>query len=515
MYDKFVKLARKLLSHPLAILFVITVIFRLWFAFAHLTFGQDFARDLYLSQGFQEQGVVFVGYGPKASVGNFYLPPFYYQLLLVLTSISSWPLLITAVITIVEATTPILVFYILRDFTKKETALLGAFVYAFSGLAVTFGTFAWNPNMIPFFTTLSILLIKRYLSSGKLWELTVGILSVAIAFQLHYQVAVLMPFYIGLIVYTLLTKKFNFYHWLIAILIALIPFLPYLRTEVLDNFSNTNQIVKYFSEEHSKYYDRVSKISYITTYLPSFFERELTKINTPYLWLGRIILVLGMFSFFKLTRGKKAFIYFLYFVSIIISLRLYKGDKLDYYLATLFILPSILVAAMIEKNRLVGISISLIVVIGSIFSLSQVRIQNQFSDLKTTMRDLNDNFKEDSVRLVIHEIDFTNTMLFGLSKYTQISVDQSSLNVLDVCRTGEDCMVDNIYESKPQIIMNRYTQDLRKAGDYYQTYTLPGSDLPFRLYLGKFNKQPASIAHPFSSTYDLYGTDIINETVFQ
>ncbi len=515
MYDTLVKLVQRFFSHPLYILFFITVVFRLWFAFSHLTFGQDFARDIYVTQESYDEGVVFVGYGPKASVGDFYLPPFYYQLLLLLRTISSWPLLITAIIAIVESATPILLFYVLKEFLSRRSALLGAFIYAFSGLAVTFGTFAWNPNMIPFFTTLSILFIHRYLIDMKSWKLSVGLLSAALAFHLHYQVAVLLPFFLGLIAYLLLTKKFQISHWLIAISIAVIPFLPYLRTEVLENFANTKAIVKYFSEEHANYYDRVSKVKYIATYLPSFIERELTKTNAPYLLIGRILFAVGMITFFKITIGKKTFIYFLYFASIFVSLRLYKGDKLDYYLATLFIFPSILIATIIEKYKRLGISIGVIAIAISLFSLSQVKTQNQFADLRTSMEALEANSSTTSLRLIVHEINFANTILFGLSRYTQITVDQNSLDVLDVCGAGTDCMKDKIYESKAQILMNDYTQKLRISGDYHQEYTVSDLDLPFDLHFGKFTTQPADVSHPLSSTYNLYGSDLLDETIFQ
>jgi len=505
----------KLIKSPVFILLLFTLIFRLWFAFSHLSLNQDFVRDIYRVQELQSQNNFFPGYGPKASVGDFYLPPFYYQLLLVLRVISTWPLLITVLTVFIESATPILLYILLKEFTKKNSAFFGAMLYAYSGLAITFGTFSWNPNMIPFFTTLSILLITKYHKNQKLWQLTAGILSIAIAFHLHYQVAVLLPFYIGFMLYQILKKKFNFYHWIIAVLVAIIPFIPYVRSEIMNNFTNTRQIAKYFKEEHSNYYDRVSKISYISTYLPSFVERELTKTNTPYLWVGRFIFFVGMFTLFKLTKRKKSFIVFIYFLSIIISLRLYKGDKLDYYLSTLFIFPAVLLAALAEKNKAIGLLLGLSIVFFSGFELSKVKTQNQFSDFEKSMKTLANNFDGNSARLIVHELDFANSILFGLSEYTDISVNQSSLNVIDVCRTGTDCISENIYCSKYGNNMNVYASLLRTTGHYSQSFSIGKSDLPFQIYVGKFENEPIKIAHPLSITFDRYGSDLLNKSIFQ
>lgn len=501
--------------NPLFILFLLTVTFRLWFAFSHLSFGQDFARDLYIVEELTNKAIIFVDYGPKASVGNFYLPPFYYQLLLFFTIISGKSLVMTALITLVESITPIILYWILRDFMKKNSAFIGALIYSFSGLAVTFGTFAWNPNMIPFFTTLSIFFIGRYHKKKQALSLIGSLVSLMLAFHLHYQVAVLFPFYFGFFVYLVMKKQLNIRHWIIALIIAFIPFVPYIKSEVANNFANSGSIIKYFTEEHSKYYDRVSKISYLTTYLPSFIERQLTKTNMPYLWIGRLLFAVGIISFFKLTFKKKTFIYFLYFCSIFIALRLYKGDKLDYYLSTIFILPSILMASIIERNKIAGIALSATVLLISGFSLGQVRVQNQFNDLKATMQSLDENFESESARLIIHEIDFANTVLFGLNKYTKISVDQSSLNVIDICRAGTDCVSIKPYCYINQSEIDIYSSLVRMSGSYVPIFSIKKSSLPFQLYVGKFEQEPQRIPHPFSSTFDTYGTDLINTDILK
>ena len=57
---------------PYFLAFLAILAFRSWFGFRISNhFGQDMARDLVLTQDKIERGQFLVGYGPKASVGDF------------------------------------------------------------------------------------------------------------------------------------------------------------------------------------------------------------------------------------------------------------------------------------------------------------------------------------------------------------------------------------------------------------------------------------------------------------
>ena len=268
--------------------FVLVFSFRAFYGFRHNSFGQDFARDLTLTQTKIKQGQVVVGYGPKASVGDFYLPPFYYQLMLVLGYLTQnfiWTMKLFVLF--LESFTPILLYLILRQLKIKQVFSLGlAGLYAIAGLPTIFGTFAWNPNTIPFFSTLALYGWLRYLKSKVKWPLIVGPLLIAITIHLHYQAVVLAPFVIIFMIYSLIKRKQDWKYWIIGACLALLTFAPYFYFEAQNNWQNTQDIVNYFQAEHSQYYERVSKPAYVLTFLPSFFERTLVAKNLRWRWLG-------------------------------------------------------------------------------------------------------------------------------------------------------------------------------------------------------------------------------------
>ncbi len=102
-------------GNTLAVFFLLffSLIFRFVFSATHISFGQDIARDAWLIEQRINQKNLIVDYGPKASVGNFYLPPLYYQLHVLFSLVTNNnPLTMKWVITFVEALSPVLLFLI-------------------------------------------------------------------------------------------------------------------------------------------------------------------------------------------------------------------------------------------------------------------------------------------------------------------------------------------------------------------------------------------------------------------
>src|SRR5258708_15995136 len=124
-------------QHPLLSLCICIFLFsfsiRSLHGLEYVTFGQDQARDAYIMSQYKEERRVIINYGPKASVANFYLPPFYYQL----HNIVSWfsgenPLVMQWVIILVESFTPVILFLWLRMIVYEKSALLGSLLYVVS-----------------------------------------------------------------------------------------------------------------------------------------------------------------------------------------------------------------------------------------------------------------------------------------------------------------------------------------------------------------------------------------------
>ena len=116
--------------------------------------------------------------------------------------------------------------------------------------------------------------IKQNTNKKPTWEPIVGILSVAIAVHFHYQAVIIIPFALFISVYSFIKQKGTRKYWITGFSIAFLTLIPYLIGEIENNWKNTLSIINYFTGEHSRYYDRVSKPAYFLTFLPSFVGYE-------------------------------------------------------------------------------------------------------------------------------------------------------------------------------------------------------------------------------------------------
>ncbi|MBD3250809.1 MAG: hypothetical protein GF381_04570 [Candidatus Pacebacteria bacterium] len=507
----------------LLLAFLAVFSFRSWYGLRFSSFGQDMARDLILTEQKIEQGQLLVGYGPKASVGNFYLAPFYYQLELILAYLTNnyvWTM--KWVVIILESITPLIVFKILKLVVSKRASLILATLYALASLPTIFGTFAWNPNPIPFFTSLALWGWLDYLQTKQKWGLILGPLSVAISIHLHYQAVVLTPFWLLVLGFLFFKERRDLKYFLIGIGLAGLTFLPYIYFELQNNWHNTNSILNYFQSEHSQYYERVSKPAYVLTFLPAFFERVIFGENSSYNWFGRLIFFVGSLSWLPvllLEKKPKKTVWkwlALYFGLILLMLRLYKGDKIDYYLSTLYLFPFILLAAISRLgNKLNSLQIifSCLVLISFFWAgqtLAGKQPTHQLANLKEMMNRLENQLAahgQTQAAFLFHNDDYINTIAYGLTHFTNLEINQQSQYLVEVY--GRSQLIG--WDQLPRCRFSRdytYASLVKDQTDYIQLYFDQADYYP-QLLLGRLENPPKPVGYRLYQSDLDYGSDLI------
>lgn len=493
------------------LIYLSTLILHSFYGLSVVTFTQDQARDVALMEQFAAKNVTFISYGPKASVGSFYLAPFYYQLhYWVSLTTQHQPLAMQWVVILVESGTPVLLFLILKAYLRRSTAAAIALCYAIAPLPMIFATAAWNPNMIPFFTSLALLCFMTYVRSNLRWPLILGTLSVSIAGHLHYQAALLLPF-VGLFgLYTLLKDRKTFWYWLAGGILSGVLLLPYFLTELQTGWPNSLSLYHYFTGEHSRYFDRISKPAFVLSFIPGFLERLLIGNNFPGLWIGRLVTVLGgaclAWAAIKNKRNERWLL--IYFVVLVLSLRLYKGDKLDYYMSSLFIFPFVLLGFLVERFKLLGAGVALFVVLTAATTVIAIPKQDQLATIIQTVGQLSAVSPTRDVSLIFHEDNNTNLFLYAVPRHTELRLKKSGQSIIDVCARDKRCVLP----PKPLCRESRsatYSNLLKLDGSYqYQgTYVL---NQQFKVVVGTVSARPRAADYsqytPHSTTY---GSDIL------
>jgi len=127
--------------------------------------------------------------GPETSVGNMYLGPFYYYLMVPALMISKLdPVGPAIMVGILGVITTILIMYLGKKRYSFGAGIVAGLFYALSPIMVFSSRSSWNPNVVPLFITLLLLLSP----AKKSWQKIVFGLLTGIIFQLHY-VALVIP----------------------------------------------------------------------------------------------------------------------------------------------------------------------------------------------------------------------------------------------------------------------------------------------------------------------------------
>lgn len=475
------------------LILLISLVFRFWFSATHVSFGQDIARDDWLISQRIEAKQWLVAYGPKASVGNFYLPPFYYQLHVVASLVSGEnPLVMKWLVTFIESLSPVLILLILRKVVSERMAVLVAISYIAATLPLQYGTTAWNPNMIPFFSLVLIYSSIRVLQDKRAAYILSACVAVAIAFQLHYQSAVLLPMLPFLMVLSVrhLGWKKSLPYWLAGVLLAGLLFLPYFVAEISNHWQNTHAIIHYFSQEHALYYERVSKPTYLLTFFPRFFDRVFFGKETFHAFFGIILYVIG--SLYILLQIKKSksmgwLSILFYFISVVLMLRVFKGDKLDYYLSTLFPMPFLLLASVLSmlKQRWLqyGVIACIVFLLGQ--HVGRWLPYNDFAGLQQTMQFVSEKTSDTSIRLLFHDDDYVNTVFYGLKTFTNITINDSSPIAVDICNTKDQCSWNGLPQSRYSLAYSSAAELKYDAG--YTQFSMLSGKVPFTTVVGRLD----------------------------
>lgn len=189
--------------------------------------------------------------GPETSVGNMYLGPFYYYLMvpgLILSKLDPvGPAIMVALLGII---TTYLVFLLGKKSFGYWVGLASALFYTLSPIMLHHSRNSWNPNVIAFFVSLLLLLpnLKK-----PIWQLCFGFLT-GIIFQLHY-VALILPGLLFLVASFDYLRNHKFKSFITFCLVSLAGFLisssPFWLFEYRHAFVNSSAFITYLSSKTS------------------------------------------------------------------------------------------------------------------------------------------------------------------------------------------------------------------------------------------------------------------------
>ncbi len=253
------KILNKLKNIPwyiwiLSLIILLGIFLRTYHFQSWLDFEKDQIRDVTLVSKIVKGQATWPLFGPtmrgSANLeGNlFHIGPIYYYFQIISAQIFgsqpdklAYPDLLFSILII-----PLL-FYFLKKYFSVKLSLALTGLYTISYFAIKFSRFAWNPNLIPFFTILLLFslyefLVKKEKISWR-WVMGAGI-AIGVGVQLHIITLVLFSAISFLIfLYLLIKNKKTWKKIVTVILIALILNFGQIFSELRTGFKNTKVLL--------------------------------------------------------------------------------------------------------------------------------------------------------------------------------------------------------------------------------------------------------------------------------
>lgn len=334
-------------------LFFISLFLRSFQLSHYISYHQDQVRDIFFIKDQFEQGRLIL-LGPKASVGDFFLPPFWYYLMSLAYIFSRSPIAPAFLTAILGSATTIIIYIFVKKYFSDKLAFIAATLYAVSPLSIEYSRFAWNPNPIPLFVILTFLFLYQFLfdknEKGFYW----GIIASNLAFQLHYQGLVIFIFYFLVLLFS---KKLNFKRFMKYALLNMLLVLPFIIYEINNGFKNSLGIINFLINTQAVSKLRLFGIPFFIKFVVKDFSIFLSRVmffkNHILGYFSLFVLLVSLFlsliKFPKLSKQLRLLNLFLIFSFIMLFF--YKNSLIDFYL--LFLIPIVIIYfILISKNYL-------------------------------------------------------------------------------------------------------------------------------------------------------------------
>lgn len=349
---------------------LLAAFFRLWRIDEYLPFMGDEGRDVRVIRRFlTDFDLMFIG--PRTSIGDMYLGPLYYYLASPFLWIFGFSPVGPAVFVALLGTATVgLVWFVSREWFGKTAAGIAVFLYAISPVVISFSRHSWNPNIMPFFSLLSVYGLWRVWQRHEWkWLIILGI-SFAFVLQSHYLGLLLVPtigiFWLATL-FQVISKKQEAKRFLVFSLFAfsLFTFLmfPLVIFDAKHGWRNFVAMEKFFTERQTtvsvKPWNAIPHLlplwnRQVTTDLVAAKDSNWGQFVGMGIFVGTILLLLSRVPALHGHSLDKSFLSPLSLVTVwvlmgLFGLSLYKQAIYIHYFGFMFTVPFILAGVILQE----------------------------------------------------------------------------------------------------------------------------------------------------------------------
>lgn len=339
---------------------IIGAFLRLYKIDGYMTFLGDEGRDVIIVRNLLVNADPIL-IGPGTSVGGMYLGPLYYYFMAPFLLLANFSPVGPAVgVALLGVATIYLVYLAGFEWFSKTAGLISSALFAISPTVITFSHSSWNPNIMPFFSLLSVYSIWKVWAKKEYTWLIVCAVSFASVLQSHYLGLLLAPV---VFIYWFLSRVPRRYT-IIAILIFLFLMSPLLAFDIRHDWMNSRALYKFLTVRDETV--AITPWTALPKIYPIYEQVVGSMLTAKQELVGKLISIsLVIFSAFVLSKKtfnnrKSIILILIWLVFGLIGFGLYKQSVYDHYFGFLFPVPFLLIGVFYEhifnfKSKLIKV----------------------------------------------------------------------------------------------------------------------------------------------------------------
>ncbi|MBI2074338.1 MAG: glycosyltransferase family 39 protein [Candidatus Levybacteria bacterium] len=347
----------------------------------YMTFLGDEGRDVLVVYNILHGNFTLLG--PTASVGGFFLGPIYYYFMAPFLWLFNYnPVGPAVMVAFFGIVTVFLVYKIGSEFFNTRTGIVASLLYAISPLVVAYSRSSWNPNLMPFFTLLTLYALYKALNKDSKALFILSGFLFGILMQLHYIATFVGAIIIAYILFTrilslrenikLLVLKKILIDYLLIFIGFIVGWSPFLAFEVRHGYPNSISVINFIFHSSDvsgggNFFAIVWDVFFrlfgrlVTKFPPpeQFSQPAYVNIITIWYWLTFILMLtsvlLFLYQYLRAFKSKDNKFQQLSLIALWLFLGVfifgfYKKPIYDYYFGFMFPLPFFLVGNLITYS---------------------------------------------------------------------------------------------------------------------------------------------------------------------
>lgn len=359
--------------------------------------------------------------GPPSSIGQVYLGPFFYYLMAPFLLLALFhPIGITLGGALLWIVAIAVSYYLVRKIVGKTESLVYLLFITFSYQLILSSRFAWNPNLLPVFSFISLTFLYLGIKKNNIrYSMLFGVFY-GLSFQLHHLAALLIAPAICAFIYWMVIEKNKMrviMHGLISIAGFFVTSAPFVLFELKHNFLNMKNLSSLF--QHQNFVAGGSPLSRLLDTNHAFYTHILS-FQFPMAFstcFSLLIILLSIIAYIQKNKRNEILfilIHAISFFSFIYCFSLISSPHHPHYYGTVylsfFLLVSYLLTTFTKNNKilLLFFIVPFIVINAKSYDFIFSPSQNQMQHAKTVADSVLQHMDGDNFNYATYPTDFTS-----------------------------------------------------------------------------------------------------------